>query len=222
MTVTAIDGYRAWAATYDAAPNPILALERRMLPKLLGEVHGLRALDLACGTGQWAAHLARGGARTWGVDLCAAMLTHAPVGLRGRLIVGTAEKLPFAAARFDLVVCSFALGYFPDLGVVLGEVARIGAHGAKVLLSDVHPEAIARGWSRSFRAGAVRYEIEHTPHSLHAIRRSAESAGLALEEEEHLNLGTPERTLFELAGKSDAFAACTEVPAVWIAKWAKR
>jgi ubiquinone/menaquinone biosynthesis C-methylase UbiE len=222
MMVTALEGHRAWAATYDTAPNPLLALERRLMPKMFGEVHGLRALDVACGTGHWAAYLASGGARAWGIDVCAEMLERARPNVRGRLVAGVAEKLPFAAAGFHLVVCSFALGYFPDLAIVLGEVARIAVRGARVLLGDVHPDAIARGWSRSFRAGSARYEIEHTPHSLHDIYGSAEAAGLVLEAEDHCRFGGPERLIFERAGKADIFAASAEVPAVWISRWARR
>lgn len=222
MTVTALEGYRAWAATYDSDPNPLLALERRLLPEMLGDVDGLRTLDLACGTGRWAGYLASQGAKTWGVDTCAEMLTRARPTLRGRLVVGTAGNLPFADAAFDLIVCSFALGYFPDLAAVLGEVARIALRKARVLLSDVHPDAIARGWSRSFRAGGVRYEFEHTPHSLHQLHRSAEAAGLILEAEVHPRFGRLERTIFERVGKADQFAASTGVPAVWISRWAKR
>ncbi len=221
MTVKALEGYRAWAATYDTYPNPLLALERRLLPKMLGELDGLRALDLACGTGYWAGRLASGGARAWGIDLCAEMLGRARSSLHGSLVVGAAERLPFTDAGFDLVVCSFALGYLTDLDAVLAEVARIARHGAGVLLSDIHPEAIAQGWSRSFRAGGVRYEIEHTPHSLETIHRSAAVAGLILQEEDHCRFGGPERLIFELAGKADTFVAATKVPAVWISRWTR-
>ena len=222
MKVTALEGHRVWAATYDSTPNPLLALERRLLPKLLGEAAGLRALDLACGTGHWAAYLASCGAQAWGVDFCGEMLACAHLSLRGRLVAGAAGRLPFSAACFDLVVCSFALGYLQDLDAALREAARMAVRGARVLLSDVHPEAIAHGWSRSFRSGTVRYEIENTPHSFDTIRRCAEAAGLALEAEEHAGFGAPELPIFAQAGKADAFAASAGIPAVWISRWSKR
>lgn len=222
MVVTALEGHRVWAESYDSTPNPVLALERRVLPGLLGEVEGRRAVDIACGTGHWTAYLARHGAHAWGTDFCAEMLKHAPAALAGRLVQGNAEELPFADGFADLVICGFGLGYFAGAGRALREMARVARRGASVIVSDVHPEAIARGWTRSFRAGGGRYEMEHVPLRLEEIHRAAAAAGLALEAEHHLRFGEPERPIFEDAGKQDRFAECTEVPAVWIGKWTTR
>lgn len=221
MMVTALEGHRVWAESYDRAPNPVLALERRVLSQLLGAVEGRRAVDVACGTGHWAAYLATRGAHSWGVDYCAEMLMRAPGVLSGCLVLANAEDLPFADESADLVICGFALGYFADAGRALREMARIAAPGASVVLSDIHPEAIARGWTRSFRAASGRYEMEHFAHTSRGIYRHAEAAGLAMEAEHNLRFGEQERPIFEQAGKAARFAECTEVPAVWIGKWIK-
>lgn len=221
MIVTALEGHRVWAESYDDGPNPVLALERRELAGLLGRVEGLRAVDIACGTGYWAAHLASCGANVHGIDFCAEMLMRAPARLSGRLVVGRAEELPFPGGSTDLVVCAFAIGYVADPVRAFREIARIGAHGASVVVSDIHPEAIARGWTRSFRAGGSLYEMEHFAHTLHGIYRAAGAAGLVCEKEYHLRFGEPERPIFEQAGKAAQFAVCRDVPAVWIGKWAR-
>ena len=51
------EGYRRWSEVYDDAPNPLLALEERVLGPLLAEVRGERVVDLGCGTGRWLARL---------------------------------------------------------------------------------------------------------------------------------------------------------------------
>lgn len=221
MMVTALEGHRLWAESYDIAPNPVLALERRVLPDVLGAVEGLRALDVACGTGYWAAYLARHGAEVRGVDFCVEMLRRAPAVLSGWLVLGNAEELPFADGSADLLICSFALGYFSDTGRAVREMARIAAHGATLVVSDIHPEAIAGGWTRSFRAGGFRYEMQHFPYLLPSMYCAAKAAGFVMQADHHLRFGEPERPIFENAGKADDFAACAEVPAVWIGKWTK-
>lgn len=45
------EGYDQLSATYDATGNPLVAMEDRALSELLGDVRGLKAIDLGCGTG---------------------------------------------------------------------------------------------------------------------------------------------------------------------------
>jgi 2-polyprenyl-3-methyl-5-hydroxy-6-metoxy-1,4-benzoquinol methylase len=65
------DFYEAFAPdVYDDPPTPALL-------SLLGDVSGLRLLDLACGHGRLARELARRGARVVGIDISAALLDKA-------------------------------------------------------------------------------------------------------------------------------------------------
>ena len=48
-------GYDRWSASYDATPNPVVALDRRHTLRALDPRPGERVLDAGCGTG---AHLA--------------------------------------------------------------------------------------------------------------------------------------------------------------------
>jgi ubiquinone/menaquinone biosynthesis C-methylase UbiE len=61
-SLSARDGYERWAATYDRDGNPLVALDERVVPPLLGAVRGLEVLELGCGTGRQSARLANGGA----------------------------------------------------------------------------------------------------------------------------------------------------------------
>ena len=45
------EGYRLWSGTYDRDPNPVLALERRVIRERLGPLSGRCVLDIATGTG---------------------------------------------------------------------------------------------------------------------------------------------------------------------------
>ena len=52
-SLSAVEGYRAWANSYDRDINPMLALEKRFLETLLPPAVGLDVVDLGCGTGRW-------------------------------------------------------------------------------------------------------------------------------------------------------------------------
>ena len=56
LPVTVKDAYRFWSVSYDDDPNPILALERRVIRERLGALSGKCVLDVATGTGYWLAH----------------------------------------------------------------------------------------------------------------------------------------------------------------------
>src|ERR1019366_5591536 len=53
MVLTASQGYEIWSAHYDRDPNPLLALESRLLAPRLGHLDGRTVLDVATGTGRW-------------------------------------------------------------------------------------------------------------------------------------------------------------------------
>src|SRR2546425_11900565 len=63
------EGYDRWAMIYDDEDNPLIMLEERHLPGLLGDVHGLDVVDLGCGTGRHSIRLVGAGARGTAVGL---------------------------------------------------------------------------------------------------------------------------------------------------------
>ncbi len=217
MLVSALEGHRLWASTYDTAPNPLLALESRLLPEVVGPFASKRIVDVACGTGRWMRRMEAEGASVAGVDFCEEMACQ--VG--GRVALGDAARLPFAPAIADITICCLAIGYFRDLDCVVGEMARITRRGGRVIISELDPAAVAAGWTRSFRTGGVRYEMEHSAWSTQRIGAAARHAGLHAETQRQAPFGEPERGTFLAAGKGGAFEAYTRIPALWIGSWRK-
>jgi SAM-dependent methyltransferase len=222
VQVSAAEGHRLWAPVYDSGPNPLLALESRIVRGLLQRIP-MRVIDVACGTGRWASYFAQLGATVYGVDSCEEMLAQAAKhhSLRGCLALADAEHLPLRQGIADLVLCSFAASYFGDLQQVLIEMARVSVPGACVIISDMHPAAITAGWTRSFRIDTSLYEIETTRYSKTEMHAAAGSAGLRLTANLDASFGEPERSLFERAGKQHLFTRLSTIPAVWIGIWRK-
>jgi malonyl-CoA O-methyltransferase len=218
--LSAVDGHRLWAPTYDADANPLIALERRAMGNLLQPLRRVRipwrVLDIACGTGYWKRRLEQDGAVAFGCDACQEML---PTG--GRVAVGDAECLPFAAAIADLVVCSLALGYFRRLGNVFGEMKRILRPGGYLAISDLHPAALRSGWKRSFRVEARVFEIEHFVRDVDEVKSAAARSGLELQHEQDAYFGIEELPIFKQAKRAESFAATSNLPALFLALWKK-
>jgi len=217
--VSVEEGYERWAQTYDRTPNPLLGLEERKLAALLPDLTGKRVLDLACGTGRWLQRLSaqRAGLGV-GVDSSIAMLRVAATkpAICGSLARADCRNLPLRDSIFDLVVCSFALGHVPDLGATVRELARVTKSGADVFVSDLHPEAYARGWRTAFRDGRGTMQIDMTPRTAEEMIRAFYAGGFECLTHLPLCLGTPEKPIFARAGKGHLFSRACQVPAVLV------
>lgn len=217
--ISAAEGYERWAPTYDSAPNPLLAREERHLWPLLNNLQSQRVLDLACGTGRWLEKLTpKNGRPALGVDSSEAMLRVArkKSELVGKTARATCENLPFAAGVFDLGICSFALGHIRELAAMTRELARVTIPGARVFVTDLHPDAYQQGWRVGFRDGAGPVQIELAARSAAEIVESFYWSGFECVAQTPLWLGEPEKTIFALAGKAEIFENACLVPAILV------
>ena len=217
-TVSPAEGYRLWSAGYDSDANPVTALEQRLLADRIQIDGGSTVVDLATGTGRWLEYAMSRGARGIGLDISEPMLAVAANknAVRGRLAVADICALPLRDGFADVAICSFALGYVAPIKRAFREMARVAR---RVVVSDLHPDALDAGWSRSFRVGDWKYEIAHYYHSIEEMNAGARAAGLKAEWMMPARFGEPERVIFEQAGKSITFDKARHVTAVMMSCW---
>ena len=214
MLVDAIAGHRIWARQYDSIPNPLLALETRVLGERLGDVAGKRILDAGSGTGRWMQWASERQAHALGIDACEEMLHEAArkPGLKGRSALADIRNIPLRNHAFDLAICSFTLGYLPFVAPAVAELARVARC---LILTDLHPTALASGWNRSFKTEGEVYELVNYTHSPEAPR----ALGLMLKWRTEASFGEPERAVFQAAGKEELFETLLHIPAIVITAW---
>jgi len=94
-------------------------------------------LDIATGTGKLARTIARNlskGGRVVGIDFCQDMLLRARETDRStRLLMATAEEIPFRDNAFDCVTMAFALRNMADMEAALHEAVRVVKPGGKIV-----------------------------------------------------------------------------------------
>ncbi len=105
----------------------------------------LRVLDMPCGGGRVAVHLAKRGYAIEAADLSEAMvrvarenIAHADVSVLARQL--DVERLSLADRGFDVIVCFRLFHHFPNPDIrrrVIGELCRVAAHN--VVLSYFAP-----------------------------------------------------------------------------------
>ena len=217
--VSVQEGYERWAENYDQTPNPLLALEERHLTNILPNVEGSNVLDLGCGTGRWLARLLERGARTVvGIDLSAAMLRVArrTIGIRNRLVLADCLQLPFQASVFDVALSSFAVNHIRHLDPMAHELARAMKSRGRLLISEMHPGAYARGWRPGFRDARSSVRIETVSHSAESVIACFRSNGFACTKMHDGFFGESERPIFLDASKGEMFETARHVPAIQI------
>ncbi len=119
------------------------------LTRHLGEAIALgeadMVLDIACGRGASAIHLATTfGCHVTGLDFsCENLATavkqaeSAGVSCRTAFMVGDGERLPFEDGKYDAVISECSLCIFPDKEIAAGEMARVLVPGGRIGITDM-------------------------------------------------------------------------------------
>jgi SAM-dependent methyltransferase len=127
---------RAWT---EAEPSwGIWSIPERELRLLDAVVPGADVLEDGCGTAYLSAWIARRGARPVGLDNSPAQLATARRmqrrhDVRFPLIHGAGERLPFADARFDVVVSEYGAAIWADPQRWIPEAARVLRPGGELV-----------------------------------------------------------------------------------------
>ncbi|AMY55361.1 class I SAM-dependent methyltransferase [Rhodococcus fascians] len=112
---------------------------------LLGDVAGKDILEVGCGSAPCARWLGTQGARAIGLDISMGMLQRGVDAMTAGgstvpLVQASAESLPFADERFDIVCSAFgAVPFVADSANVMKEVARVLRPGGIWVFAVNHP-----------------------------------------------------------------------------------
>jgi ubiquinone/menaquinone biosynthesis C-methylase UbiE len=150
-TLHQVHGSGGWAAILEAFASFAAAAA------------GQRVLDVGCGPGALARHLARQGCAVVGVDADPAMVARAEelaAGLPGaEFRQGSVLALPFADGEFDLVTATNVVFLLPEPAAGLREMARVCKPGGRVAM--LNPAArLSEATARAYAAEAGLNEVD--------------------------------------------------------------
>lgn len=164
----------------------------RTLSARLPATQGVRLLDVGCGRGGPAVHLAdRFGFRVTGLDLVAYNVARAAENARERsvdaeFVVGDATRLPFASGSFGACTAVDSLVYLRDREAAVASVADVLEPGGVVVLTDlvVRPDVDEAG-RRLVASFADAWDLS-PPGTVAEYERALDAANLALEGREDI------------------------------------
>jgi len=163
------------AETYEQYLGPAIADPwTRILLDYAAPLPGERALDVACGTGSVARHVAPLLGTTEKVValdvnpdmLAVARALPAPAGATIAWLEGNAIRLDLPDDAFDLVLCQQGLQFFPDRAASVREMRRVLTEGGRVAISvwqtlHRHPvyEALLHATARHLGAPSATVDV---------------------------------------------------------------
>jgi SAM-dependent methyltransferase len=155
--------YSAWYDHY-MAPGVFKVLETDLHGRFMERVgRGSRVLDVGCGGGHHAVHMAhqRPDVRVVGLDLsaelirrCRRLAAKGRVADRVEFVAGDALELPFPDQHFDRVYCAGSIKHWPDQRKGLDECLRVMRPGGRFLVMEADRScrfADVRSWARDTR-----------------------------------------------------------------------
>ena len=182
------EAYTRWSATYDVDPNRTRDLDAEVTREWLGGRRFRSILEIGCGTGKNTEFLATLAERVTAVDFSPGMLRQAKAkalahGFAGNVefaTVDVTQPWPFAAERFDLLVCNLVLEHVADLAFVFAEAARCLSPGGQFFLCELHPFRQYEGTVANFSRAGETTTVAAFVHHLSEFTKAADAVGFAL------------------------------------------
>lgn len=163
------EGYDRWSESYDATPNPLVALDRRYTLPALDPHPGEWILDAGCGTGAHLRGIGDANARPVGLDFSYGMLKVSQRTAPGACLVQADlnRRLPIRRGVFDGFVTALVSEHLTDLETFFSEAFATLRENGRLIFSAFHPEPARAGVEANFqldgteyRLGAERYTVE--------------------------------------------------------------
>jgi SAM-dependent methyltransferase len=172
-------GYDLWASSYDATPNPLVALDRKHTLDFLKPAPGERVLDAGCGTGAHLGAIASSGALPAGLDFSFGMLRVARAAVPGSHLAQADLNRTFPVKRksFDAVLCSLVSEHLSDLKTFFREARAVIRSGGRFVFSAFHPEIARAGVEANFEHEGTEYRLGAEPYTIDDYMGRIKDAG---------------------------------------------
>ncbi|HYV95085.1 MAG TPA: methyltransferase domain-containing protein [Chitinophagales bacterium] len=151
------DGWERVANQYESVWSSLTKKYIEPLLNSIGEIKGMKLLDVACGPGYVSDAALHKGAHPTGIDFSKEMISIAKKKYpEVEFIVGDAQSLPFTIESFDCVAMNFGLLHLPDPDQALREANRVLKNEGRFGFTVWAPPEISDG-SRMMRNAIEKF-----------------------------------------------------------------
>lgn len=172
--------YDLWASTYDDQPgNLIMDIDQEVFNSFLNTINlsGKTVVDVGCGTGRhWKKILDQKPRQLIGYDVSVRMLkrltTQFPEAVT-HLLTGY-NLYGLNSDSCDFLVSTLTISHIENLEKTFEEWNRVLKPGAGLIVTDYHPELLAKGEKRIFKYKNKTIAIRSYIHSIEKIKLLAQ------------------------------------------------
>ena len=149
------DFYDRTAGIYDARHGtPTTMLLRKKELALIKKFARGRVLDIGCGTGYHMRFISN----ATGIDTSREMVKRAKKTGK-RVLLGSAERLPFGDGSFGTALCLFTVLNMCDCAKAVREMARVLEPGGRAIISVASVHDSGKSRKKRFRVGGERFML---------------------------------------------------------------
>jgi ubiquinone/menaquinone biosynthesis C-methylase UbiE len=216
-----VKAYDLWADDYDNQPgNLMLDLDERIVATLLERIAitGKKVADIGCGTGRhWAQLLAKTPDQLTGFDVSAAMLRKLK------------QKYPSANVHtitdnrfknvgnptFDVVLSALTIAHIENLDEAIDNWCRILKTNADMVITDFHPEALAKGGKRTFAHRHKHITVKNYVHFTADVKKVLIKNGFRLVDEITVNADDTVKPYYEAKNALAVYEQFEKTPIIY-------
>jgi ubiquinone/menaquinone biosynthesis C-methylase UbiE len=175
--------YDMWASAYDDQPgNLMMDLDEEIFGSFLKDMDltGEVVADIGCGTGRhWKTILDKNPQRLIGYDVSVEMLKRLqekyPVAVTHLLTENKLHGLEDNSC--GLLISTLTIAHIENLEEALSEWNRVLKPGGEIIITDYHPELLAKGGKRTFKYKNKTIAIQNFIHPIEKIKAIARQLG---------------------------------------------
>jgi ubiquinone/menaquinone biosynthesis C-methylase UbiE len=169
------DAYNIWAENYDnEKDNLALHYDNIIMKELISKIqlNDKIIFDYGCGTGRnWPLILAKNPTKVIGCDISNNMLNKLNEKYRNAEVYLSKDlKLSFLPNNTcDIIISTLVIAHIIDIEKMFSEWERVIKNKSDIIITDFHPELLAKGGVRTFKYGREVVTVENYYHSIKTI-----------------------------------------------------
>lgn len=223
-----VTAYNMWAETYDAQPgNLMLDLDEDLFSLMLSKVFvkNKTVVDVGCGTGRhWKKLQDQEPLALYGYDVSPGMLEKLNDKFPGaNTYLLENDYLPqLADASADMIISTLTIAHIENIQRAIYEWQRVLKNNGEIIITDYHPEALAKGGKRTFHYNGATVAIKNYIHSVDKVFDTFKQAGFEIAELQESLVNDSMKHYYEEKNALHVFEKFRNVPIIYGMRLIKR
>jgi len=216
-----VEAYDVWAGSYDCQPgNLMLDLDEQLFSILIKNINlrNRRVADIGCGTGRhWQKLYTLKPNVIMGFDVSGGMLEQLkrkfPEALIQQITDNKLNMLP--EAFVDCIITTLTIAHIKNIEKAIATWSRVIKDGGDLLVTDFHPEILAKGGKRSFRHNGTTMAVVNYVHPVKKLKNLFRKYGFTIVKHEERTVDETVKPYYEAQNALPVYERFKGMPVIY-------